>query len=58
LAEARPDAFAPDLARSLNNLSVGLADLGRREDAAAVHEEASAVLRLSDHSSDEPKRTS
>ena len=40
LAAARPDAFRPDLAMSLNNLSVRLADLGRREDALAAIEEA------------------
>ena len=31
-AEARPDAFLPGLASSLNNLSNHLSDLGRRED--------------------------
>ena len=40
LAAARPDAFTPDLATSLNNLSNRLSDLGRREDALAVAEEA------------------
>ena len=29
LAAARPDAFRPGLATSLNNLSIRLADLGR-----------------------------
>ncbi|MYW20949.1 ATP-binding protein, partial [Streptomyces sp. SID2955] len=33
LARQRPDAFLPDLADSLNNQSVYLADLGRREEA-------------------------
>ena len=33
LAAARPDAFLPDLATSLNNQSNTLSDLGRREDA-------------------------
>ena len=42
---ARPDAFRPDLALSLNNLSVRLADLGRREDALAAIEEAVAICR-------------
>ena len=36
LAAARPDAFLPDLAMSLNNQSVCLADLGRREEALAA----------------------
>ena len=36
LAAARPDAFRPDLARSLNNLSIRLGELGRREDALAA----------------------
>lgn len=47
LADARPDAFAPDLAGSLNNLSNGPGDLGPREDAAAVHEGASVFMQLS-----------
>jgi len=42
LAAARPDAFRPDLAMSLNNLS---ADLGRREDALAAIEEAVTIRR-------------
>ena len=45
LAAARPDAFAPDLAASLNNLSFQLADLGRREDALAAIEEAVSLYR-------------
>ena len=44
LAAARPDAFRPDLAMSLNNLSARLADLGRREDALAAHQEAATHL--------------
>ena len=40
LAEARPEAFTPDLASSLNTLANGLSDLGRREDALAAAEEA------------------
>jgi tetratricopeptide (TPR) repeat protein len=40
LAAARPDAFLPDLAASLNNQSNALADLGRREDALSAIEEA------------------
>jgi hypothetical protein len=39
------DAIRPDLARSLNNLSASLADLGRREDALAAIEEAAQVYR-------------
>ena len=45
LAGARPDAFRPDLALSLNNLSNRLADLGRREDALTAIEEATAIYR-------------
>jgi tetratricopeptide (TPR) repeat protein len=40
LAAARPDAFLPDLASSLNNQSNTLSELGRREDALAAIEEA------------------
>ena len=40
LAAARPDAFRPDLATSLNNQSTALAELGRREDALAAITEA------------------
>jgi tetratricopeptide (TPR) repeat protein len=43
LAAARPDAFRPDLALSLNNQSNRLAQLGRREDALAAIEEAVAL---------------
>ena len=42
---ARPDAFRPDLAGSLNNLAVRLAALGRREDALAAIQEAVAIYR-------------
>ncbi|MFG0318920.1 MAG: ATP-binding protein, partial [Planctomycetota bacterium JB042] len=45
LAEARPDAFTPDLATSLNNLGGRLSDLGRREEALAAIEEAVALYR-------------
>lgn len=40
LAASRPDAFLPDLAASLNNLSDHLFDLARREAALAAVEEA------------------
>ena len=43
LAAARPDAFLPNLAMSLNNQSGRLSELGRREDALTVIDEA---LRL------------
>jgi tetratricopeptide (TPR) repeat protein len=33
LAAGRPEAFEPDLAASLNNLSLRLSDMGRREEA-------------------------
>ena len=45
LARARPDAFLPDLARSLNNQSICLSDLGRREEALAAIEEAVTIRR-------------
>jgi tetratricopeptide (TPR) repeat protein len=45
LAQARPDAFLPDLAMSLNNQSNRLSDLGRREDALAAIEEAVTIRR-------------
>jgi len=45
LAEARPDAFLPDLAMSLNNQSGRLADLGRREEALAAIEQATGIYR-------------
>jgi len=40
LAQARPDAFLPNLAASLNNLANSLSDLGRREEALAKAQEA------------------
>jgi len=43
LAEARPDAFLPDLATSLNNLSNRLGELGRQEQALAASEEAARL---------------
>ena len=45
LAQARPDAFLPDLAMSLNNQSNRLAGLGRREEALAAVEEAVSIYR-------------
>ncbi|HNU27817.1 MAG TPA: tetratricopeptide repeat protein, partial [Sedimentisphaerales bacterium] len=40
LAAARPDAFLPDLATSLNNLATLLSELGRREEALAAGQRA------------------
>ncbi|MFE1759966.1 tetratricopeptide repeat protein [Streptomyces sp. NPDC059513] len=40
LAEASPDAYLPDLAMALNNLSVDLGKVGRREEALGASEEA------------------
>jgi hypothetical protein len=40
LAETRPDAFLPDLAKSLNNQSNALSDLGRQEEALVAIDEA------------------
>jgi hypothetical protein len=45
MASGEPDAFRPDLAMSLNNLSIRLAGLGRREDALAAIEEAVTIRR-------------
>ena len=45
LAVARPEAFLPDLALSLNNLANMLSDLGRREEALAAAKEAVSTLR-------------
>ena len=44
MVDGEPDA-ASRLARSLNNLSLRLADLGRREDALAAIEEAAGIRR-------------
>jgi tetratricopeptide (TPR) repeat protein len=43
LAAARPDAFLPDLAMSLNNLGAMLSELGRREEALAASREAVTI---------------
>ncbi|MFJ9690408.1 tetratricopeptide repeat protein, partial [Streptomyces bacillaris] len=40
LTEASPDAYLPDLASALNNLSVRLGEVGRREEALGAVEEA------------------
>ena len=45
LAEAAPDAFEPDLARSLSNLGADYSGVGRRDDALAATEEAVAIYR-------------
>ncbi|WP_037462702.1 tetratricopeptide repeat protein, partial [Skermanella stibiiresistens] len=45
LAAARPDAFRPDLAGSLNNLASFLSALGRREEALERAGEAVAVYQ-------------
>ena len=45
LAETRPEAFLPDLARSLHNQAGRLAVLGRREEALAASEEAAGIYR-------------
>ena len=49
---ARPDAFRPDLARSLNNLADIVSDLGRPKVALSDAEEAVALYR--DLSADRP----
>ena len=45
LAAARPDAFLPDLAGSLNNTGAMLSNLGRREEALAASQEAVDLYR-------------
>ncbi|MCM3920145.1 hypothetical protein ND748_00345, partial [Frankia sp. AiPs1] len=45
LASERPEAFTPNVADALNNLSVQLAVLGRREEALATVEEAVTLYR-------------
>ena len=45
LFEQNPDAFRPDLARSLNNLANRLSELGRRPEALAPAEEAVKLYR-------------
>jgi len=45
LAAARPDAFRPDLARSLRNQSAYLSHLGQRQESLAAAEEAVALYR-------------
>lgn len=45
VAEARPDAFRPDLAMALNNLGAFLSALGRREEALEATREAVEIRR-------------
>ena len=45
LAQARPDAFLPDLATSLNNLGNHLSNLGLSEEALAASREAVDIYR-------------
>jgi tetratricopeptide (TPR) repeat protein len=45
LAAASPAAYEPDLASSLNNLSVRLTEAGRREEAEGVRREAAEIER-------------
>ncbi|MFD3819810.1 hypothetical protein ACFWRZ_32515, partial [Streptomyces rubiginosohelvolus] len=46
LAETNPDAYLPNLATSLNNLSVDLGGVGRRAEGLAAAEEAVAIRRM------------
>ncbi|GAA2650730.1 hypothetical protein GCM10010425_74240 [Streptomyces spororaveus] len=45
LAEANPDAYLPDLASALNNLSVCLGAVGRRDEGLATVQEAVTIRR-------------
>lgn len=44
LAAANPAAYEPDLAQSLNNLSIRLVEAGRRDEAERVWEEVAQLL--------------
>ncbi|MGW3957844.1 tetratricopeptide repeat protein [Streptomyces sp. NPDC004752] len=44
-AQDDPAAYEPDLARSLSDLGLRLADVGRRDEALAVTEEAARICR-------------
>ncbi len=44
LAQARPDAFLPDLATALNNLASTLSSLNRLAEASVIREEANAAI--------------
>ena len=59
LAEARPDAFLPNLAGSLNNLGGDLSRIGRREEAFAAESGGDRHLAASLRSQSEclPART-
>ena len=45
LATARPDAFEPDLATSLNNLGNRLSEVGQRDEALAATAEGTEIYR-------------
>ncbi|HEU0088690.1 MAG TPA: tetratricopeptide repeat protein, partial [Pseudonocardiaceae bacterium] len=46
LAEANPDAYLPDLAGSLNNLAIRLAEVGQRQAALAPAQQAVEIRRV------------
>ena len=53
LAEHNPDAYTPNLARSLNNLALLLAEHGRLDEALETAQEATALyLTLAEHNPD------
>ena len=58
LAAARPDAFRPDLATSLDNLADTFSSLNRDAEASAIHEEADAARSRNSHSGKEQTRRS
>ncbi|MFV2198533.1 hypothetical protein, partial [Nocardiopsis sp. LOL_012] len=45
IAERYPETFLPDLAMALNTLAIGLAEVGRREEALAPAHEAADLYR-------------
>jgi tetratricopeptide (TPR) repeat protein len=45
LAAARPEAFTPDLAASLNNLANMMSELGQREQALDAAQQAASLYR-------------
>jgi hypothetical protein len=46
MARAQPEAFTPNLARSLNNLANRLSDVSRREEALAASDESQKLLAI------------
>ena len=58
LAEARPDAYLPKLAASLDDLAHTFSSLNRDAEASAIREEADAARSRNSHSGKEQTRRS